>query len=64
MLKTTDSGGGQKHGLSADREIKYCKECKCCWERPYQRGRIVHYTEIPAYGKKRVVCNSCKGKGK
>jgi len=46
----------------ADRRIKYCKDCKRCWEISYYGNKesIYHYLDFPSYGKNKITCKICK----
>ena len=47
----------------ADKNIKYCKECRRCWEPIYYGNKqsIYHYVDFPLYGKQKQICKHCKG---
>lgn len=54
-----------------DSKIKFCVKCKQVWclgisrETRYcmdDRQRVIYYSEIPSYGKIRIVCPSCNNK--
>ena len=47
----------------ADKNIKYCIECKRCWEAIYygNKQNIYHYLSFPSYGKQKQICKHCKG---
>ena len=58
----------------ADELIKYCKECKMCWQVDWEASRSTynrernrtlynHYDNFPTYGKEREICPMCKNKG-
>ncbi len=52
----------QRPGISADKDVRYCSECKRCWEGKYRPNRVgvKYYKDFPSYGKSRVICENCK----
>ena len=55
-----------KDSQHADKNIKYCLQCKRCWEMIAKsrtsriRKILVYYLNFPTYGKKKEVCKKCK----
>ncbi len=52
--------------IPLDDQIKYCKECKCCWmtiTRYMTNSKYIKYPKghMPSIGKKRELCRICKG---
>ena len=50
--------------FNADKVVKYCTQCKRCWE--YEQTwagrtikRIIYYENFVTYGKKRKTCRYC-----
>lgn len=63
--------GALAEGKRTDETIKYCEQCKCCWEKdkymskqgnnvPLDRSVYHYYEDFPIYGKKRQICPRCK----
>ncbi len=46
-------------GKKTDKNIKFCKKCKRCWEMDFI-GNVIHYKDFPTYKKERQVCSICK----
>ena len=72
--KTTrklESHGAKYDSKRADKNIKKCPACKCCWEVDTEQtkhkmnreaGRIVYmyYENFPSYGKEIELCDRCE----
>ena len=63
--------GALGEGKKTDETIKYCEQCKYCWEKdkymtkqgnnvPLDRSVYHYYKDFPIYGKKRQICPKCK----
>ena len=56
---------GNIHYIKRDDQVKFCPECKKCWEMIYQSSHSHkkiphHYEDFPTIGKKRETCPSCE----
>jgi hypothetical protein len=64
--------GVDGEGIYTDNVVKFCPECKKCWEmiekvdsdrrNKFKIWNMTFLTDFPSYGKKREVCNYCLGK--
>ena len=56
-----------KDAKNADTRVKYCIECRRCWEIiiinnfTKKSREIRHYEDFPSYGKVKEKCDKCKG---
>jgi len=44
------------HGTKADKKIKYCEECRCCWEHTEKYKKTLYYEDFPNRGKEFKRC--------
>tara|TARA_R100000742_G_C4204676_1_gene32779 strand:+ start:152 stop:436 length:285 start_codon:yes stop_codon:yes gene_type:complete len=65
----------EKNELKADQVIKYCTECRTCWEKiriidTIYKGGVetadfnLFYDDFPSFGKERKTCHKCKNQTK
>ena len=60
---------GTKIDRAVDDKVKYCIVCGMCWERSlfkskkHTTGKVEYYSGFPTLGKKRKICDKCKGEG-
>ena len=52
-------------GKLADKTIKYCPECRRCYDTRYYKDvgntdNIIYYHDFPSFGKEKRVCKECK----
>lgn len=52
---------GKRSKIFFRNTLRYCKSCKTQWERS-TCGSQIHYSHLPTYGLKRVICDNCKNK--
>ena len=50
------------HGKKADKKVKYCDKCGCCWEMSRLYKQVLYYEDFPKRGKKQERCPKHKGK--
>ena len=64
------NGGPDYDAKKADKEIKYCINCKCCWQIDLEKSREYYnrrnkkliynyYNNFPTIGKERKICIKC-----
>jgi hypothetical protein len=52
-------------GKLADKTIKYCPECRRCYDTRYYKDvgntdNIIYYHDFPSFGKEKRICKECK----
>ena len=52
-------------GKLADKTIKYCPECRRCYDTRYYKDvgntdHIIYYHDFPSFGKEKRICKECE----